>query len=489
MFLGVDLGTSSVKILLVDKQGKIFGEVNKQYPLYHPQNNYSEQNPIDWWNAVKVGIKEVIEQTKITMIDGISFSGQMHGLVILTENDEIIRPCILWNDARTEQETKYLNEVIGKEKLVEYTGNICFAGFTAPKILWVKNNEPANFKKISKIMLPKDYLAYQLSGVFATDYSDASGTLLLDVKNKCWNKQMLDICGITEKELPKLVESYDGIGYLKESLQSEFGLTNQPLIVMGAADNPASAVGAGIIDNQEVNISLGTSGTIFISLDKFLTTKDNSLHMFCHASSKWYLMGCILNAASATKWWDEQILKSTHQAEQELITKNLLGNNDVYFLPYLTGERCPHNDTYAKGSFIGLTSTTTKAQMNLAVLEGVAFSLKECLEIAKENGIQITKTKICGGGANSKLWLEVITNVLGIPVEILSNPSSASFGATILAMVGTKTYQTVEEASKTLLKAGKIIYPNPLIQFQYEKRYQKYKLLYPALKDVFQKLN
>ena len=301
LYIGVDLGTSSVKLVLMDETGTIHGTTTREYPLYFPQPGWSEQNPSDWYNEAIAGLKELLKDVDKTQVAGISFGGQMHGLVILDENDEVIRPAILWNDGRTQKQVDYLNNEIGKETLSAYTANIAFAGFTAPKILWVKENEPENFKRIKKIMLPKDYLAYKLTGTFCTDYSDASGMLLLDVKNRKWSKEMCDICGITEEMLPTLYNSAEKVGELKSELAKELGLSDGVVVAAGAGDNAAAAVGTGTVGNNRCNISLGTSGTIFMSSDSFAVDSNNALHSFDHADGHFHLMGCMLSAASCNK--------------------------------------------------------------------------------------------------------------------------------------------------------------------------------------------
>ena len=294
LYIGVDLGTSAVKLLLMAADGKIENIVSKEYPLFFPHPGWSQQNPEDWWKAVVEGLKELTADCEKEQIAGISFGGQMHGLVILDENDQVIRPAILWNDGRTTKETDYLNQVIGKDKLSEYTANIAFAGFTAPKILWVKENEPENFARIKKIMLPKDYIAYMLSGTFCTDVSDASGMLLFDVEHKCWSKEMMEICGVREEQLAGIYESADVVGTLKPEVAKELGLPESVKVIAGAGDNAAAAVGTGTVGDGMCNISLGTSGTIFISSDKFGVDKNNALHAFAHADGHFHLMGCIL---------------------------------------------------------------------------------------------------------------------------------------------------------------------------------------------------
>jgi len=310
LFVGVDLGTSAVKLLLMDENGKIKNIVSKEYPLYFPHPGWSEQKPEDWFAQSMEGLKELLEGFDKDQVKGISFGGQMHGLVALDKEDKVIRPAILWNDGRTAKQTDYLNQVIGKEKLSEYTANIAFAGFTTPKILWMKENEPENFAKIAKIMLPKDYLAYRLSGSFCTEYSDASGMLLLDVEHKCWSAEMLEVCGITEAQLPKLYESWEVVGTLKAEIAAELGVSENVKVIAGAGDNAAAAVGTATVGDGGCNISLGTSGTLFISSKKFGVDKNNALHSFDHADGNYHLMGCMLSAASCNKWWMDEILKT-----------------------------------------------------------------------------------------------------------------------------------------------------------------------------------
>ena len=479
-YIGIDLGTSSVKLLLVSADGKVLNSVTKEYPIYYPRGGWSEQNPEDWLEATQEGLKELLEDKSRADVKGLSFGGQMHGLVLLDDEGNVIRPAILWNDGRTQKETNYLNNIIGKEKLSQYTANIAFSGFTAPKILWVKENEPENFAKISKIMLPKDYLVYKLTGVHATDYSDASGMLLLDVANKCWSKEMCDICSVQEKWLPHLFESYDVIG----KLLLKYKLPNA-IVTAGAGDNAAAAVGTGTTSNGACNISLGTSGTVFIAQDSFSVDENNSLHSFVHANGKHHLMGCVLSAASCNKWWMENILETQEFAVEQQGLEVLLGENDVYFLPYLMGERSPHNDVDASGVFLGMRPETTRKHMTLAVMEGVAFALRDCVEIAKGNGLKIESTKICGGGAKSNTWKKIVSNVFGIPVSVMEIEEGPAYGAAILAMVGSKEYESVEQAANTLIKEKEKVLPLKELVEKYEKRYQHFRKIYPALKVVF----
>ena len=489
LFIGVDLGTSAVKLLLMDEEGDIKKIVSREYPLFFPHPGWSEQKPEDWFAQSMEGIKELTAECDKSQVAGISFGGQMHGLVALDAEDNVIRPAILWNDGRTGEETDYLNTVIGKDKLSAYTANIAFAGFTAPKILWMKKNEPENFAKIAKIMLPKDYLAYKLSGSFCTDVSDASGMLLMDVKNRCWSKEMLDICGITEEMLPKLYESYEVVGTLKEDIAKELGLPAEVKVIAGAGDNAAAAVGTGTVGDGRCNISLGTSGTIFISSKNFGVDEHNALHSFAHADGYYHLMGCMLSAASCNGWWMDNILKDTDYKEaQSHITKDMLGNNHIYFLPYLMGERSPHNDPLARATFTGMTMDSTRTDMTQAVLEGVAFAIRDSFEIARSLGINITETKMCGGGAKSELWCTIMANVLGIKVHLLKSEEGPSMGAAMLAMVAAGEYENVKQAADSIVGICRTIEPEKDIADRYNSRYNTFKDIYPALKGVFEKM-
>ena len=484
-YIGVDLGTSAVKLLMVKKDGSIVNSVTKEYPLYFPKPGWSEQKPEDWKEAVLTGLKELVKDYDASKVSGISFGGQMHGLVILDKDDNVIRPAILWNDGRTQKETDYLNNEIGKNVLSEETANIAFAGFTAPKILWLRENEPENYKRIAKIMLPKDYIAYLLTGVFSTDYSDASGMLLLDVKNKKWSHKMCEICGIDETMLPALYESYEVTGTVKSDIAKELGFTDSVKVCAGAGDNAAAAIGTGIVGEGGCNISLGTSGTVFISSERFRVDGNNALHSFDHADGNFHLMGCMLSAASCNKWWMEEILKTKDfSAEQANIKKP--GENHVFFLPYLMGERSPHNNPNARGTFIGLTMDSTREDMTLAVLEGVAFGLRDSVEIARSLGIPLSKTRICGGGAKSPLWRTIIANVMNMEVERITSEEGPGFGAAILAMTGCGEYASVSEATGAIVKVLDTEKPDPELVAKYEDRYQMFRTIYPACKPVFE---
>lgn len=488
-YIGIDLGTSAVKLLLVDGEGKVIRTESREYPLIFPAPGWSEQRPEEWWNGVKSGLSALLDGIDKTRIDGIGCGGQMHGLVVLDEEDNVIRPAILWNDGRTQAEVDYLNGDIGKDKLSALTANIAFAGFTAPKILWMKNNEPKNFAKIKKIMLPKDYINYLLTGVHCCDYSDASGMLTLDVEHKHWSAEMLAICGVTEDVMPALYESSDVVGTILPEIAAELGLPENVKVVGGAGDNAAAAVGTGIVGEGGCNISLGTSGTVFISSTKFGVDPNNALHAFAHADGGYHLMGCMLSAASCNKWLCEDILgTSDYAGEQAGITDADLGNNRVFFLPYLMGERSPINDVNARGTFTGMTMDTTRKDMILAVLEGVAFAIRDSVEVARSLGIKIDRSKICGGGAKSPLWRKIMANVLGISLDIPQTEEGPGYGGAMLAMVGCGRFGSVIEAAEALTGVSATVYPDPEVTARYEAKYQIFKKIYPTMKNLFSEM-
>ena len=489
LYIGIDLGTSAAKLLLMDELGEIKNVISKEYSLEFPKPGWSQQNPEDWRRAILEGIPELLTGFDGASVAGIGCGGQMHGLVILDENDNVIRPAILWNDGRTAAQVDYLNNEVGKEKLSGMTANIAFAGFTAPKILWVWENEPENFARIAKIMLPKDYVNYILTGVHACDYSDASGMLLLDVEHKCWSRQMLEIVGVTEKQMPKLFESYHCIGTVKPDVAKLLGLGEHVVVAAGAGDNAAAAVGTGVVGEGGCNISLGTSGTIFISSEKFGVDSTNALHAFAHADGGYHLMGCMLSAASCNKWLMEDILQTTdYAAQQAAIREACLGENHTYFLPYLMGERSPINDTNARGTFIGMTMDTTRADLVQAVLEGVAFAIRDSAEVAKSLGISITSSKICGGGAKSALWKRILANVLNIPLESPESEQGPGMGGAMLAMVACGAYDSVKAVCDRFVRVAAVVEPEPALVAKYEKRYQQFRKIYPACKRLFAEL-
>ena len=483
-YIGIDLGTSAVKLLLMDETGRVINIVSKEYPISFPKTGWSEQDPADWWAQTCLGIRELIAEVNGSDVRGISFGGQMHGLVALDNDDNVIRPAILWNDGRTEKETDLLNNVIGRRRLSELTGNIAFAGFTAPKILWMKENEPENYAKISKIMLPKDYIAYRLTGVHSCDYSDASGMLLLDVEHKRWSEEMMEICSVKEEWLPRLYESYEITGKVRPEIADELGIPRDVIVAAGAGDNAAAAVGTGAVGTDKCNLSLGTSGTIFITSSSFGVDPANALHSFAHADGSFHYMGCMLSAASCYNWWVSNVLGShDYAAAQEQIRG--LGRNKVFFLPYLMGERSPYNDPSARGAFIGLSMDTKREDMTQAVFEGVAFGLRDSLEAARKLGVAPASTTICGGGAKSGPWKTIVANVMNMTVRTVETEEGPAYGAAILAAVADKAFLSIEEACRSIVKYKESIEPVAELVGLYQERYEQFRRLYPCLKEFF----
>lgn len=489
LYIGIDLGTSAVKLLLMNEAGQILNVVSRTYPLEFPRPGWSQQNPEDWRKAVWEGIPALLEGFDRAQVAGIGAGGQMHGLVVLDEADRVIRPAILWNDGRTAQQVVYLNETVGKDRLSAWTANIAFAGFTAPKLLWMRENEPELFAEIKKIMLPKDYINYLLTGVHSTDYSDASGTLLLDVAKRRWSEEMLELCGLRAEQMPRLFESYETVGALLPEAARALGLPESVRVAAGAGDNAAAAVGTGTVGEGGCNLSLGTSGTIFISSDRFRVDENNALHAFAHADGGYHLMGCMLSAASCNKWLMEDIFRTEdYAAEQAAVSREKLGRNPVYFLPYLMGERSPINDTNARGMWIGMTMDTWREDLTQAVLEGVAFAIRDSLEVAGSLGISIGKSRICGGGAKSDLWLHILANVLNVELERVASEQGPGLGGAMLAMVACGAFASVADACRALVRVSGTVRPDPELAARYAARYRQFRQIYPACKDLFPRL-
>ena len=489
-YIGIDLGTSSMKLILMDELGQVVLETSSDYPVYFPRTGWSEQDPADWVSAMKAGVRQCADHAhKIgegSEIAGIGIGGQMHGLVPVDKDGQVIRPAILWNDGRADKETRYLNQEIGEETLVHETANIAFAGFMAPKILWMREYEPALYDRMAYALLPKDYLNYILTGRYTTDVSDASGTLLFDPKRRCWSEKMLRICGLIPDQMPEIHESWEIVGTVKPELADEMGLSGTVAVVAGAGDNAAAAIGTGTVRDGDCNISLGTSGTVFISSDEFRLPGNPAIHAMAHANGKYHLMGCMLSAASCNKWWLEDIVGTGDYDEVEKAeSKRPLGENPVIFLPYLMGERSPHNDPSARGMFIGMSMNSTREDLSLAVLEGVAFGLRDSIEIARASGLTIRRSTICGGGARSALWKKIIASVCQIEVVTVEREEGPSMGAAILAAVGCGLFPDVETAAGQLAGCGGSVLPDEEISRKYEGQYRRFRELYRQLKGHF----
>ena len=473
MFIGIDLGTSSVKVSLVDKEGKILAAESQAYPLYSPCEGFYEQNPDEWLDKTVAAIKDLGQKCDLKKVEAISFSGQMHGLVCLDERDAVIRPALLWNDQRTEKQTDYLNLEVGIKKLVELTANRAVTGFTAPKVLWIKENEPTNFAKIKKIMLPKDYIAFKASGAFATDVSDASGTLFFDVEKRCWSKGMLDILGLDESVLPTVYESSEVIGNVTKEFAAMTGLTTSAKVVIGGGDQAVGAIGTGTVGDGNVSISLGTSGVIFVSCGEFRRDDEGRLHNFCHANKKYHYMGVTLSAAASYGWITDVLGESDFDALEKEIRAQ--GIDDLVFTPYLSGERSPINAPKVKGAFFGLTTHVKRANLCKAVMEGVAFSLRDCLEVIKDAGVKVKKARVIGGGSKSDAWMQILADVLGIEICRINTHDGGALGAGILAMVGTGVYPDVETACAKIVKDVEKFEPDAARAQRYNEKFKTYK--------------
>lgn len=486
LYIGIDLGTSGVKLLLMDEKGTMKNTAERSYPLHFPRSGWSEQQPQDWWDAVIEGGRVLIDGFAGSEVAAICCVGQMHGLVALDRAGQVIRPAILWNDDRAAEQAHRLNTVPGKERLCEITGNAAFAGFTVPKLLWMYENEEEAFRRIEMVLLPKDYINYRLTGAYATDRTDAGGTLLLDVHKGCWSEELTGQCGLQTAQLPRIYGSHEVIGTLQKEAAEALGLSPGIPVVAGAGDNAAAAVGMGTLANGACNISIGTSGTVFVAEDTARHAPNGALHLFPHANGKYHLLGCMLSAASSLKWFCGGILETENIAAQQRLRRERLGKNDVWFLPYLMGERCPIDDPHARGVFAGMTLGTTREDMLQAVMEGVAFAIRDNLEQVRALGIPVERAGLCGGGARSELWRTIFANVLDLTLEIPKTERGPAYGAAMLAMVGCGQFATVEECCATLPpEERETVRPERELTELYERQYQKYRELYPALAAFF----
>ena len=480
MYLGVDLGTSSVKLVLADGEGRIADSASAKYPLLLPEDGWSEQNPEDWYAGVIACVRELGCRHDLSAVKGVSFSGQMHGLVVLDKDDNVIRPAILWNDNRTTEECAYLNDVIGKDKLLEWTGNVAFTGFTAPKLMWMKRHEPENFARIAKIMLPKDFVAYKMSGVFGSDVSDDSGTLYFDVKNRAWSAPMLGIIGITEEQLPAIFESTDVIGHISEEFAAASGLPVSAKVVMGGGDQAVGAVGTGTVKEGRMFFSLGTSGVVFAPCAEFAASTNGGMHVFRHANGRFHFMGCMLSAAGSMQWWSEEV---TGMSVGDLLDEMPGGCADApIFLPYLMGERSPINDPNAKGAFYGINLAHKRADLTKAVVDGICFGLKDCYDNILGMGAEAGFARVIGGGSRSDKWMQILSDITGLELRRINTSDGAGLGAVILAMVGTGAVPSLDEACDRLIRDTDVFLPSESEHRAYAEKFAAFKELYARLK-------
>ncbi len=501
-FLGIDIGTSGTKTLLIDKRGNIVVSASAEYPLYQPNNGWAEQDPEDWWRAVKSTCAQVIKKSGISgsSIKGVGLSGQMHGLVMLDENNNVIRPSIIWCDQRTAAECAELESLVGKERLFEITANPALTGFTASKILWVRKHEKENYERCRHILLPKDYIRFRLTGEYATDVSDASGMQLLDVRNRRWSEEVLKKLSIDESMLPKVFESPDITGRVTGAASLVTGIPAGTPVVGGAGDNAASAVGTGIVKDGRAFVTIGTSGVLFAHTSQMKTDPLGRVHTFCCAvPGAWHVMGVTQAAGLSLQWLRNEacypeVVEAKNSGEDpyvimdEQAEKVPVGSDRLIYLPYLMGERTPHLDPDCRGVFFGLSAKHKRANLIRSVMEGVAFSLKDSQMIFEEMGIRLDEIAICGGGARSRLWSRILCDVYGIPLYTLTKTDGAAFGAAILAGVGAGAYRSVEAACGEMIARNRSFEPVRENNIRYQRFYRLYRELYSNLKGSFKRL-
>jgi xylulokinase len=492
--MGIDISTTSAKALLVDENGKVIATKNNELPLSTPKPLWSEQDPVDWWNGIVKSIQELLKETAIESADiaAIGLTGQMHGLTMLDGEGKVLRPAILWNDQRTGKQCTDIIETIGKEKFLQTTGNIALTGFTAPKILWVKQNDPDSFAKCEHILLPKDYVRFKLTGEYASDRAGGSGTVLFDLKERDWSLETVKALKIPVSWLPKTYEGTQVTGTISAEAAALTGLAEGTPVVGGGGDQAAGAVGMGAVAPGIVSLTLGTSGVIFATTDGPFIEKDGRLHAFCHAMpDRWHLMGVMLSAAGSLKWYHDNLAPQSSYDDFLADTAQIpAGSEGLYFLPYLTGERTPYPDPLARGGFIGLTIRHTVPHMTRAVLEGVAFGLRDSFELMKKTGLSdVKQVRVSGGGAKSPIWRQILADVLNAELVTVNTTEGGAFGATLCAGVGAGFWEDIDQACGATISLTGTTKPNPESVAKYEKYYQVYAGLYNTLKDTFVKIH
>jgi len=488
-FIGIDTSTTATKALLMDEQGQVLGVASNEYPYETPQPLWSEQDPLLWWHATAESIRQVIDETGVdtTLVKGIGLTGQMHGLVLLDENGEVLRPAILWNDQRTGAQCDAIRAKLGKEKLVQITGNDALTGFTAPKILWVQEHEPEIWKRARHVLLPKDYVRYKLTGEFASDRAGGAGTILFDLAKRDWSPEVLSALNIPAEYLPKTYEGTDVTGTLSPEIVKTLGLPAGVPIYGGGGDQAAAAVGTGAVRVGVVSLSLGTSGVVFATTDGPFIEPEGRLHAFCHSvPGKWHLMGVMLSAAGSLRWHRDTFAPNIDYDTLLNPAADIpAGSDGLFFLPYLTGERTPHPDPLARGAFVGLTVRHAFPHLTRAVLEGVSFGLRDSFELMKSAGLEnISQVRVTGGGARSPLWRQILADVFGAEIVTVNTEEGAAYGAALLAATGSGAFGSVQEACDETIEITGATQPGEHQQV-YENLYLTYRGLYPALKPTF----
>ena len=498
-FVGIDVGTTGTKTVLVSEKGRIVASATGEYPMQTPHPQWAEQDPEDWWRATVSSLCEVMATSDVdaAAISGIGLTGQMHGMVMLDAQGEVLRPCIMWNDQRTAAQCDWIMNTVGRKRFLELTLNPALPGFTAPKIVWTREYEPEIYARAAKVLLPKDYIRYRLTGVFASDVSDASGTVLLDVSRRAWSDEVLDALAIPREWLPECVESTEIAGRITPEVAELAGLPAGLPVVGGAGDQAASAVGTGIVEPGLVSVTLGTSGVVFAHTEEPSFDPEGRLHTFCHAvPGKWHVMGVTLSAGGSFRWFrdalgacEQSVARLSGVDPYAVLTAEAAeappGSEGLLFLPYLTGERTPYPDPNARGAFIGLTLRHDKRHMVRSVLEGVAYSLLDCIGLFRELAIPIQQVRAVGGGARSRLWRQILADVLGVELVTINVTDSTAYGAALLAGVGTGVYASVSEACAATVRIVDRIEPVVGNQTRYNELYNVYGSLYRSLKPAF----
>ncbi len=503
VYLGIDIGTSGTKTIAMQEDGKILATATENYPLYSPKPGWSEQEPEDWWQACVKGIQSVVAKANLKpdSIKGIGLSGQMHGSVFLDKKKEVIRPALLWNDQRTASECAEIEELAGgRKKLIKMVANPALTGFTAPKILWLRNKEKKNYDKLAQILLPKDYIRFRLTGEYATEVSDASGTLLLDVAKRQWSSKLLDKLSIDPALLPKVYESEVVSATLSSQAGEILGLPAGVPVVGGAADNAAAALGSGIVKKGAVFASMGTSGVVFAHSDEMAFDEHGRVHTFCHAvKGKWCVLGCILSAGGAMQWYRNQLADAEATlAEKEgrdvfdVLTQQAsmapIGSEGLFFLPYLTGERTPHADPYARAAWVGMSLRHGKSHLVRSVMEGATYAMRDALEIVKGMQIPVKEIRLTGGGGKSPLWKQIQADIYGQAVSTINAEEGPAYGVALLAATGTGAYKSVEEACKATISVVESTPADKANKKAYDKFYPLYQNLYASLKPNYREI-
>jgi xylulokinase len=503
VYLGIDVGTSGTKALAIDARGKILGQAMTTYPIYHPKPLWSEQDPDDWWQATVKAVRAVVREAKLKPADvrAIGLSGQMHGSVFLDKKGNVVRRALLWNDQRTAAECEEIERRAGgREKLIQMVANPALTGFTAPKILWLRNHEPRNFAKTVKVLLPKDEIRRRLTGEFATEVSDASGMLLLDVVRRRWSTELLEKLELDSSLLATCYESEEVTGKLTAESAKLLGLSTECLVVGGAGDCAAGAIGNGIVRRGVLSTSIGTSGVVFVHSDKPQVDPKGRLHTFCHAvRGKWHMMGVTLSAGGSLQWFRNALcaVDAAAARRKKLEVYEILGDEaaatppgaeGLFFLPYLAGERTPHADPNARGAFLGLTLRHTRGHMIRAVMEGVTYSLRDCLAIIEEEGVGVDQVRASGGGAKSKFWRQMQADVLGKTVVSMAADEGPAYGVALLAAVGAGEYKDIVEACDATVKTKGQVKSQSAAKRYYDRAFPVYQQLYPSICDDFKRI-